>query len=153
MGNIPSKIAYSLIENDGEIFFNGKCNISICSTISNHGRLYFGENVNITADCHIICFKSISIGDNCLISWKTQIMDTDQHKIYDSDRNLLNPDSPIIIGNNCWICNNVTLMKGVNISDNVVIASNSLITKPILKSNIAVGDKGKIIKNNITWER
>ena len=153
MGNIPSKTAYSLIENDGEIFFKGNCNISICSTISNHGQLFFGENINITADCHIICFKSVSIGDNCLISWKTQIMDTDQHKIYDSDKNLLNPDSPVIIGNHCWIYNNVTIMKGVNIPDNVVIASNSLITKSVLKPNVIVGNKGEIIKENIVWER
>lgn len=152
MGNYPKKICYSSFENDGKIVFQGKCLIGVCSTISNHGLLTIGSNLNITADSHIICFKSIKIGNNCLISWKTQIMDSDQHKIYDNNDNWLNKPENILIGDNCWICSGTTILKGGGVGNNIIIAANTLLTKFIAQDNVIVGNYGKIIKKNITWK-
>lgn len=152
MGNYPQKTSSFIFENNGKIIFKGDCTIGIGSTISNHGLLIFGEKFNITADGHIICFKQISFGNNCLISWNTQFMDSDQHNIYDKNHNLLNPDNAISIGDNCWICNGVNIQKGVSCKNNCIIGSNSKITKSINQENVIIGDNGKILKTDITWE-
>ncbi len=152
MGNYPKGCCYSSFENDGKIVFNGRCEVGVCSTISNHGTLVFGQNVNISADCRIMCFESIKIGDNCLISWKTQLMDSDYHQIFDCNGKWINPPQGIDIGSNSWICNGVTVLKGGGCSNNVVIAANTLLTKFISQSNVIVGNGGKIIKENITWK-
>ena len=34
---------------------------------------------------------------------------------------------PIKIGSDCWIGSNVTILKGVNIGDNVIIGAGSII--------------------------
>jgi acetyltransferase-like isoleucine patch superfamily enzyme len=44
--------------------------------------------------------------------------------------------APIIIGKNCWIGSNVTILKGVTIGDNVVIGANNLIHKSIPANTI-----------------
>ena len=83
-------------------------------------------------------------------------MDTDFHPIMDSNGTLINPASPVIIGNKVWIgCRN-TILKGVVIPDNVVIAANSTITKRVPEGNCIVGGHGKelnILKKDINWEK
>ena len=53
-----------------------------------------------------------------------------------------------------WVGCRTTILKGVKIPDNVVVASNALITKPVDSSNVIVGGIGenKIIRTNIDWE-
>ena len=82
-------------------------------------------------------------------------MDIDFHKIYDKDNSLLNAPKPIRIGNHIWIGCRVTIFKGVSISDNNVIAANSVITKDIQCKNCVITSSGKeliILKQDITWK-
>ena len=143
-----------VIENEGcmefgkGVRFGGGCQISI----GKEARLRVGDNTNFTGECHILASRSITLGEHCLISWNTHIMDTDIHKIY-TDNKLTNADSPVCIGNDIWICNHVIIGKGVKIPDNVVIAAGSLITKPIMENNIVcTGMPLKVLKRNIRWE-
>jgi acetyltransferase-like isoleucine patch superfamily enzyme len=41
-------------------------------------------------------------------------------------------------------------LKGVNISDNVVVASNSTIVKDVTKSNV-VASSDRVLKEHIKW--
>jgi acetyltransferase-like isoleucine patch superfamily enzyme len=139
----------------GKITFNGTCNIGHGSKISvgKTGDLYFGDNFTITAESTIVCFKEISFGNNCLLSWEILIMDTDFHKIKSDKGELLNSESSIIIGENVWIGCRTTILKGTKISNGCVVGANSLINKDLLKTNsIYAGIPAKVIKENITWE-
>ena len=49
-------------------------------------------------------------------------MDTDFHKIYDLESNILNKDKAIEIGENVWIGCRCTILKGANIKRNSVIS-------------------------------
>ncbi len=55
---------------------------------------------------------------------------------------------PIKIGNNCWIANNVLILKGVTIGDNVVISAGLVIRENIESNSIV-----KQNSNNITIEK
>ena len=153
MGNFPMKTTTASIQNKGSIVFKGRSILGVGTRICNSGTLTMGNNAVIMANGMIICAESITIGNEVMISWNVNIMDTDFHKIYiDETKNLLNPNKPIILGDNIWICNAVTIMKGVSIGNNNVIASNSVIRKPVPNKNCIIGDNGKIIKENIRWE-
>ena len=136
-------------ENYGEIIFDGGANIGCGSKIVNKGNLLFGSNFNINTSSTIICYKSISFGKDCLLSWDVLIMDTDFHKIL-VDGKQVNYDKNIVIGNHCWIGCNSSIKKGVIIPDNCVIASDSVVTKELPKSN-CVYINNEIAKEQIEW--
>jgi len=81
-------------------------------------------------------------------------MDTDLHNIIKAGGKIVNLPRPIRIGDRVWIgCRNL-ILKGVNISDDVIIGAGSKITSDITRPNCIVGstDKQRIIKENIHWE-
>lgn len=155
VGIFDWKYSRSIWQNKGKIIFKGKASLGQGTkiSVSENGELKFGNNFIITAESQIICFKKISFGNNCLISWDNLIMDTDFHKIYNNYKKRTNNDEDIVVGNNVWIgCKN-TILKGVVISNMTVIGSNSLISKKYEKENIIIGgNPARVLKENITWE-
>jgi acetyltransferase-like isoleucine patch superfamily enzyme len=145
----------TILQIDGKLIFRGKASIGHGSKLSigKNGVLDIGDNFVITAESEIISHKKISIGENCLISWKVLIMDTDFHKIFDKNTNdLLNENKEIKIGPKNWIGCRSVILKGVKTLENTVIASNSTITREFSEKNIIIGgNPGKIIKKNIIW--
>lgn len=83
--------------------------------------------------CSLNAHKLIRIGNNCIFG--------ENVKIYDHNHLYNRIDIPIsqqgfsegevVIGDNCWIGSNVTILKGVTIGDNVVIGANCLIYKDV----------------------
>lgn len=156
VGTLDGSNERTVWQNNGTVIFNGTANIGSGSRLSiNKGSvLTFGNKFTITGRSSVICSKEISFGNSCLLSWDILIMDTDFHSILDKDGKLLNPNKSIIIGNNVWIgCRN-TILKGVIVADNVVIAAGSKITKSIDEPNVIVGgtDTQKILKTNVLWK-
>ena len=57
------------------------------------------------------------------------------------------PSEPITIGKNVWIGANVTVLKGVKIGDNCLLASGSVVTRGEYPSNtVLAGNPAKVIK-------
>lgn len=97
--------------------------------------------------------NKIEVGNECIFAENAELWASDTHSILDLETNKrLNPDSPIIIENNVWICNRVLVMKGVVIGANSVIASGSIVTKDIQTNSVAAGVPATVIKRNIKWD-
>jgi acetyltransferase-like isoleucine patch superfamily enzyme len=59
-----------------------------------------------------------------------------------------------VIGNHVWIGCRSTILKGVSIPNNNIVASNSVITKTFEVENCVIGGHGAtagIIKRNVNW--
>lgn len=145
----------TILEINGKIVFEnrvrigGGCNIV---TVNNSSILKFGDNVSITGGSTIISREYIELGKNTLISWDTQIMDTDFHNIYIEDK-LINDDEQIIIGEHVWIGSRCNILKGSRIGCNNIIASGSNITSNIKGENqIITGTPIKVLKKDISWK-
>ena len=137
----------------GKITFNGNCRIGHGSKIAVGGELVLGKNFGITAESSIICDNYIEFGDDVLISWKCQIMDTDFHNLIINGNKQFNKGT-IIVGNKVWIGMNVIVLKNSKICDNSVIAAGSIINKQFNDKNILIaGVPGKTIRNNIQWQK
>lgn len=145
----------SIWQVNGKVIFKGNANIGHGSKISvnKHGELILGKNFQISAESSIVCSSSIKFGDNCLISWDCLIMDTDFHKIFNTDNERLNTDKPIDIGSNVWIgCRN-TILKGTVICDNVIVAANSNICGYVKGENQIIGGNPiHALKSDVYWE-
>lgn len=138
----------SIFSNSGLIEFNGYCHLGSGTKISNTGKLVFGNNFNITANSSIVCHDNIEFGEDVLCSWNCMIIDTDFHYI-DNNVNC----KPIFVGDNVWICQNVTLLKGANIPSGCVCAANSMVNKEIQNSNSLIVCDSKVNRKNILWRR
>lgn len=114
----------------GTIIFNG-----LHHFIGNGSQIYveqcaqliLGEYVNLTANVKIGCQKEIIIGNRTGISWECQIFDSNFHYMVDDYGCVKHKEGAIHIGQNCWIGNRVTIEKGTCLSDNMIVASNSIV--------------------------
>lgn len=153
IGIFDQKKSRTIWEVSGHVIFNGKANIGHGSKISVSGNLSIGKDFRISAESAIIASKSIYIGNNVLISWDSLIMDTDFHKIYDSNGKQTNPSLPIYIGNNVWIGCRTFIPKGIKISEGTIISATSTVTKSLnTKNSIIGGNPTQILKSDVTWE-
>jgi acetyltransferase-like isoleucine patch superfamily enzyme len=59
----------------------------------------------------------------------------------------------VVIGNDCWIGANVTIMSGVKIGDGAVLANNSHIVKDVAPYSIVGGNPAKLIRYRFTEEQ
>ena len=97
----------------------------------------------------------VTIGENCDFGPNVTIV-TPLHPILANERKeLLCPDGvkrrlcwakPVVIGNNCWICANVTILPGITIGDNCVIGAGSVVTRSIPENSFAAGNPCKVIR-------
>lgn len=107
------------------------------------GSGFFNSNIKIR------CHEKIEIGENVAISHDVTIMDSDAHeglwKGYEKTK-------PIKIGNHVWIGTRATILKGVTIGDNAIIAAGSVVTKDVPSNTVVAGVPAKVIKTNINWK-
>lgn len=118
--------------------------------IGNGATAKFGEGY-VNAMTNFTIRHGITIGNGSIISWGCDFMDEDFHQLnYPGKKE---KSFPIEIGDNVWIGNNVTVLKGSRIPDGCVIASSSVVCSTFDKPNCLIaGNPAKVIKENVTWE-
>ena len=97
------------------------------------GVLEFGNNFGATAGLKLACYRSICFGNNVLIGWNTQILDTDFHVLKPLDNST--PRSKgfgaIVIGHDVWIANGCKIYKNVSIPPLCVVGADTILHKSI----------------------
>ena len=156
LGTQDSYYSRTIWEVSGQLVINGSVGMGRGSRISigKNATLTLGDRFVITGNSTIICQKEISFGSDCLLSWDVLVMDTDFHHINDEQGNIINSPKAISIGNHVWIGCRTTILKGVSIGNDNVVAANSLITRDVKDHHSVVGGQGKdvvIIKRGIDW--
>lgn len=63
-----------------------------------------------------------------------------------------NTTQPIVIDNNTWIGLNVTILKGVTIGDDAVIAAGAVVNKDVAPNTLVGGVPTKVIRENVKWK-
>ena len=107
-------------------------------------NIKLGRHVFINAGC---CFQDqggIEIGDNVQIGHQTVIA-TLNHDLNPERRWNMIP-APVKIGNNVWIGSHATILAGVTIGDNSVVAAGAVVTKDVPANVVVGGVPAKIIK-------
>ena len=108
-------------------------------------NLTIGKNVFINSGC---CFQDqggVTIGDGCLIGHQV-VFATLDHMLDPSDRASM-VAHPITVGRNVWIGSHATILSGVTIGDNSVIAAGAVVTTSVPANCVAAGVPARIIKS------
>ncbi len=133
-----------------------------CSfAIGKKGRTKIGD-FTLLNGALIMAEEYVEIGSHCLISWSVGIADSDFHPIEPAlrriDTEALAPfykdaparpeigTKPVIIADNVWIGMNATILKGVHIGENSVVAAGSLVTKSVPPNVVVAGNPARVLK-------
>jgi len=103
-----------------------------------------GEDVFINACCHFQDHGGVRIGDGCQIGHNV-VFATLNHGLSPEDRKNTYP-APIVLGKNVWVGSNSTILQGVTIGDNAVVAAGAVVTKDVPDNVVVGGVPAKIIK-------
>lgn len=115
-------------------------------------RFDYGYNISVgkqfyaNFDCTFLDVCPIEFGDNCMLGPGCQIL-TPTHPLHPVKRNSgLEGGKPIKVGNNAWFGGNVTILPGVTLGDNVVVAAGAVVTKSFGDNVVLGGNPAKVIK-------
>lgn len=107
-------------------------------------HITLGKNIFINQNVTFVDLGGIVIEDNVLIGPMSRII-TVNHLIDPKKRRGLNVQT-VRIKKNAWLGANVTILPGVTVGENSIIAADSTVTKDIPENVIVAGSPAKIIK-------
>jgi acetyltransferase-like isoleucine patch superfamily enzyme len=123
------------------------------------GKIQIGSRTFVGRS-DLVCYRSLMIGDDVIMSWGITVVDHDSHSIeWEKRRNdVLDwgkgqknwqhvAHAPIVIGNKAWIGFNVSILKGVTIGEGAVIGACSVVTRDIPPYSVAVGNPAKVVRS------
>jgi maltose O-acetyltransferase len=111
------------------------------------GTVTIGSNVLLNGSW-IGCERSITIGDECLIS-DCAIADSDYHNLEPHLRHCPpgpKVSAPIVIERNVWIGARATVMKGVNIGADSAVGLACVVRKSVPPGVVVIGNPQQIVK-------
>lgn len=112
---------------------------------TNFGRfISIGKNVFINHACSFLDLGGITIEDDVLIGPKVNII-TENHPLDPKERKNLLLKS-VLIRRNAWIGAGATILPGVTIGENAVVAAGSVVTKNVDANSVVGGIPAKLIK-------
>lgn len=112
----------------------------------NYGKnTKIGKNVFINFDCIFLDLGGITLEDNVMLAPKVSLL-SEGHPISANDRQTLTTGK-IHIKKNAWIGANATILQGVTIGENAVVAAGAVVSKDVPANTIVGGVPAKFIKN------
>ena len=111
----------------------------------NYGKhTKIGKNVFINFDCVFLDLGGITIEDNVLIAPKVSLL-SEGHPVSPQERHSLVP-KPIHIKKNAWIGAGATILSGVTLGENSIVAAGAVVSMDVPDNTIVGGIPAKIIK-------
>jgi acetyltransferase-like isoleucine patch superfamily enzyme len=113
---------------------------------TNFGKhIWIGKNVFINHACSFLDLGGITIEDNVLIGPRVNLV-TENHPVDPTQRKSLVLGA-ILIKRNAWIGAGATILPGVTIGENSIVAAGAVVTKDVPDNRIVGGVPAKFIKS------
>lgn len=162
--------------------FNSPDPPKICLEIGQKSHIFANFNVvrpqakiKIGKRCQIgnvnfVCAQEIEVGDDVMMAWGINILDSDSHSLYWEERKNDNErcrqdyfktggfdlnrshnwskveTKKVIIQDKCWIGLNVTILEGVTLGEGVIVGAGSVVTKNVKPWHLVAGNPAKLVK-------
>lgn len=111
----------------------------------NYGKnTKIGKNVFINFDCVFLDLGGITIEDGVLIAPKVSLL-SEGHPVSPKERHSLVP-KPVHIKKNAWIGAGVTILPGVTIGENSIVAAGAVVSMDVSDNTVVAGVPAKVIK-------
>ncbi len=104
-----------------------------------------GRNVFINQNCTFHDLGGIFIADDVLIGPNVSII-TSGHPVEPSQRRACVIARPVVIERNVWIAAGATIIGGVTVGENAVVAAGSVVTRDVPPNRLVAGNPASVIR-------
>jgi acetyltransferase-like isoleucine patch superfamily enzyme len=105
-----------------------------------------GRNVFINQNCTMYDLGGIDIADDVMIGPNVSVI-TSGHPIEPSQRRAGVTAAPVVIERNVWIAAGVTIIGGVTVGENSVVAAGSVVTRDVPSNTLVGGNPARVIRS------
>ena len=114
---------------------------------TDHGlNLTLADGVFINQNCTFYDLGGLSIADDVMIGPNVSLI-TSGHPIEPSRRRDFVTAKPIVIERNVWIATGATVIGGVTVGENSVVAAGSVVTKDVPANTLVGGNPARVIRS------
>ena len=110
-------------------------------------HIKIGKGITINHACTFLDLGGITLGDDVMLGPKVNLI-TENHPVNPTERKQLNLKS-ILIKKNAWIGAAATVLPGVTIGENSIVAAGAVVNKDVPANTIVGGIPAKVIKSII----
>lgn len=112
----------------------------------NGRNIHIGSNFTGNYNITMLDIREIRIGDNVMIGPNTLITTVNHPLSPLGRRRHLGIAKPVVIGDDVWIGGNCTILPGVTIGSNVVVAAGAVVNRDVPDNCVVGGVPARIIK-------
>lgn len=105
-----------------------------------------GRNVFVNQNCTFYDLGGLDIADDVMIGPNVSII-TSGHPIEPFQRRAFVVAKPIVIEKNAWITASATIIGGVTVGENSVIAAGSVVTRDVPSNTLVAGNPARVIRS------
>jgi acetyltransferase-like isoleucine patch superfamily enzyme len=105
-----------------------------------------GRNVFVNQNCTFYDLGGLDIADDVMIGPNVSLI-TSGHPVEPSRRRDFTIARPIVIERNVWIAAGATIIGGVTVGENSVVAAGSVVTRDVPPNTLVGGNPAKAIRS------
>lgn len=124
---------------------DNKVRIGVWGREQGKGTIVIGDAVMISPGTRISASDEIRIGNGCMFANSAYVTDSDWHGIYDRVNRDPEP-KPVILEDNVWVGDRATVLKGVRVGKNSIVAACAVVTKDVPPNVVVAGNPAKVVK-------
>jgi acetyltransferase-like isoleucine patch superfamily enzyme len=112
------------------------------------GVVEIGPKTVMGQECTISAYKRVRIGEQCVIADRAMFIDFD-HGVVEVERPIRVQGiykRECVIGSNVWIGYGACFLRGVQVGDNSIVGTNSVVTKNVPANAVVGGVPAKVIR-------
>lgn len=109
-------------------------------------QITIGAGTFINYDCILLDVASITIGDNCQLGTRVQLVAATHPVDPVARRRGWEYGKPVVIGNNVWLGAGAVVGPGVTIGDDTVVGAGAVVTSDIPSGVVAAGVPARTIR-------
>jgi acetyltransferase-like isoleucine patch superfamily enzyme len=109
-------------------------------------EIRIGRNVFVNQNCTFYDLGGLDIADDVMIGPNVSII-TASHPLDPSQRRAITIGNPIVIARNVWIAAGATIIGGVTVGENSVVAAGSVVTKDVPPNTLVGGNPARVIRS------
>jgi acetyltransferase-like isoleucine patch superfamily enzyme len=112
------------------------------------GEVIIGDKTVLGQECTISAYKHVRIGEQCVIADRAMFIDFD-HGIVEVEQTIREQGiykRDVDVGSNVWIGYGACVLRGVQVGDNAVIGTNSVVTADVPANAVVGGVPAKVLR-------